>query len=276
MATVHGSPNPYLSVISAAATKNDSVFTQKSTTPTLKDQPLTYERACHIINMSLSKLSPPDASEIVYISEGANTMDISRAAFELSHPRQRLDAGTYATMGVGGGYAIAAHAAYNYPETTKRIICLFGDSAFGFSGMEIETMARHRMPVLIFVMNNSGIYHGDSLSEEEWRGKQAETVTGRTEAQKKGERRGMRSTSLLWETRYEMMAEMVGGKGWFVRTEEELAEATRDGWLWGERERNVVLINVVIEAGLGKSISFAWEMSKKGVKVEEALKGAKL
>lgn len=132
------------------------------------------------------------------------------------------------------------------------------------------------MPVLIFVMNNSGIYHGDSLSEGEWRRKQADTVAGQTDVGERGARKGLRSTSLLWETRYEKMAEMVGGKGWFVRTEEELADATREGWLWGERERNVVLINVVIEAGVGKSISFAWEMSKKGVRVGDASKVAKL
>ncbi|KAL9583151.1 MAG: hypothetical protein Q9203_005196, partial [Teloschistes exilis] len=87
-------------------------------------------------------------------------MDLSRSIFPVSHPRLRLDAGTHATMGVGLGYAIAAHIAYNglgaQPgEATvgvggvdagkggrKKVVCLEGDSAFGFSGMEVETMAR--------------------------------------------------------------------------------------------------------------------------------------
>lgn len=274
-AQIHGSSNRYLSALSAAAMKNDAIFLHKSRTPVPPGQPLTYERAYHIINTTLTKVSPPEDGGIVWISEGANTMDISRQAFAISHPRQRLDAGTYATMGVGGGYAVAAHAAYNYPTPSKRIVCLFGDSAFGFSGMEIETMARHRMPVLIFVMNNSGIYHGDSLSGQEWWGKQDDTVAGDTVVQGM-DKKGLRSTSLLWETRYEKMAEMVGGQGWFVRTEDQLEEATREGWLWGEKARNVVLINVVIEAGIGKSISFAWEMSRKGVKREDMVKGARL
>jgi 2-hydroxyacyl-CoA lyase 1 len=265
---------PYLTALATSAKKNDTAYSAKALKPTPPNAPLTYERAYHIINSTLSN----HMDDIVLVAEGANTMDISRSAFQLTLPRQRLDAGTYATMGVGCGYAVAAEAAYNWPApknphggknaepggllagTPKRIVCLFGDSAFGFSGMEIETMSRYKMPVLIFVMNNSGIYHGDSLSEVEWRAKQSQSFAGDTVMRDRN-RKGLRATSLLWETRYEKMAEMVGGTGYFVKTEEELEEATRRGW--AEKEK-VVLINVVIEAGLGKSISLAWEMSKEG------------
>lgn len=271
-ASIEDKSQPYLAMLFAAAEKNNAVLTQKALSPTSSGQFLTYERAYHIINTALTELTTSDQSDIVWVSEGANTMDISRTSFSISKPRQRLDAGTYATMGVGGGYALAAYAAYNYPEpNNKRIVCLFGDSAFGFSGMEIETMARHRMPIVIFVINNSGIYHGDSLSQEEWSGKQADSVRGDTKVSGR-DKKGLRSTSLVWETKYEMMAEMVGGKGWFVKTEEELARATREAWKWGDENRNVVLINVIVEAGLGKTISFAWEMSRKGEKMEEAAK----
>jgi 2-hydroxyacyl-CoA lyase 1 len=99
-------------------------------------------------------------------------MDISRSVFPVEHPRLRLDAGFYVTMGAGLGYAIAVHEAYNGlaaeaswgTSGRKKIVVIEGDRAFGFSGMEVETMARFRMDVLIFVINNGGIYFGDSNS----------------------------------------------------------------------------------------------------------------
>ena len=62
-----------------------------------------------------------------------------------SFPKHRLDAGSFGTMGVGLGFAIAAalYAKENCPE--KRIICVEGDSAFGFSGMEMETIVRYKI-----------------------------------------------------------------------------------------------------------------------------------
>ena len=265
--SIDAGSHPYLNTVAMAAAKNNSAARKNALAPTAAGQYLSYERAYHIINTTFGQLTSPDQSDIVWVSEGANTMDISRTSFSVAQPRQRLDAGTYATMGVGGGYACAAYAAYNYPTPdSKRIVCLFGDSAFGFSGMEIETMARHRMPIIIFVMNNSGIYHGDSASAEEWQQKQTDSMKGDTKVEGRG-KRGLRSTSLLWETRYEMMAEMVGGKGFFVKTEEELERATHEGWKWGQERRNVVLINVVIESGREKTISFAWEMSRQNEKV---------
>lgn len=69
-------------------------------------------------------------------------MDIGRTMLLNSQPRHRLDAGTFGTMGVGLGFAIAAalYCKDNYPH--KRVICVEGDSAFGFSAMEVETMYR--------------------------------------------------------------------------------------------------------------------------------------
>lgn len=54
----------------------------------------------------------------------------------------RLDAGTFGTMGVGLGFAIAAAAVEASQNTSRRVVCVEGDSAFGFSGMEVETMCR--------------------------------------------------------------------------------------------------------------------------------------
>jgi 2-hydroxyacyl-CoA lyase 1 len=252
-------------LLADSAKKNEDKAQKAALTPTPRNRPMTYQRAYQIIKSALNTLSPFEEGNIVYVSEGANAMDISRSSFPLNHPRQRLDAGTYATMGVGMGYAIAAHEAYNTLPLSagskpKKIVALEGDSAFGFSGMEIETMARYRIPALIFVMNNSGIYHGDSSSEAAWRTLQDQTAANDTKPDAQdGRSRGLRSTSLLYETRYEHMATMCGGKGYFVRTEDELDAATREGF----QNNTVTVVNVVVEPGIGKQIGFAWQGVKK-------------
>ncbi|KAL2870055.1 uncharacterized protein BJX67DRAFT_370452 [Aspergillus lucknowensis] len=223
------------SLLAESAKKNEDKAQKAAFRRTPPNTPLTYQRAYHIIKTALNSLSPSEDGDIVYVSEGANTMDISRSIFPLYHPRQRLDAGTYATMGVGMGYIVAAHEAFNaIPEASKpkKIVAFEGDSAFGFSAMEIETLARYRIPALIFVINNSGIYHGDSTSEAAWKTLQDQTVKNDTKSDDAPEKKGLRSTSLLYETRYEMLATMCGGKGYFVRNEQELEKATREAWYW--------------------------------------------
>lgn len=69
---------------------------------------LNYKTAYTVIKDIL-----PD-DDVVYISEGANTMDIARSFFDVHEPRHRLDAGTFATMGVGMGYAIAGKTVWSF------------------------------------------------------------------------------------------------------------------------------------------------------------------
>ena len=140
----------------------------------------------------------------------------------------------------------------------KKVVCFEGDSAFGFSAMEVETMARYGMDVLIFVMNNGGVYHGDSDSPSVWNTLQQKTVTGATG--------GLRSTSLGWQVGYEKVAEMCGGKGWLVRSEAELLAAVREGW----QSEVVGVVNVVIEAGEDQKLSFGWQSG--GAKETKAAK----
>lgn len=242
------SSSPYIRALAAGTRKNEATAAKAAKSDKI---PMTYGRTFSVIKETLHKLSPPEDGGIVYVSEGSNTMDISRSVFPVEHPRLRLDAGTYATMGVGLAYAVAAHAAYNFlspdglsPEATsgpsaerKKIVCLEGDSAFGFSMAEVETMARYGMDVLIFVINNSGIYNGDTAEKEAWTELQRRTING--------EKAGLRSWSLGHEVRYEKMAEMCGGLGFLVRTPEELKIATEEGY-----KANVpVVINVIIEPG---------------------------
>lgn len=115
--------------------------------------PLNYYAVFHHIQ----QIIPKDA---IIVSEGANTMDIGRTILHNTLPRHRLDAGTFGTMGVGPGFAIAAalYCRDNCPD--KRVICVEGDSAFGFSGMEVETMFRYKLPIVIIIVNNGGIYSG--------------------------------------------------------------------------------------------------------------------
>ncbi|KAI9722710.1 MAG: hypothetical protein M1812_001641 [Candelaria pacifica] len=230
--------------------------------------PLTYARAFDVIKTALHDLSPPEDGGVVYVSEGANTMDISRSVFTVEHPRLRLDAGTHATMGVGLGYAIAAHEAYNGasgegvsgPARQKKVVALEGDSAFGFSAMEVETMARYGMDILIFVMNNGGVYHGDSDDANEWLKMQRRSAEGAKEG-------GLRSTSLGWEVGYEKIAEACGGKGFLVRSPEDLERATIEGF----KAKVPCVVNVIIEAGSAKKLEFGWQASSKKPK-----KGSKL
>ncbi|MBP2058283.1 oxalyl-CoA decarboxylase [Lactobacillus colini] len=90
------------------------------------------------------------------VSEGANTLDIGRNLIGMQQPRHRLDTGTWGVMGIGLGYAIAASV-----ETGKPVIALEGDSAFGFDGMEMETICRYKLPIIVVIINNGGIYRGD-------------------------------------------------------------------------------------------------------------------
>jgi 2-hydroxyacyl-CoA lyase 1 len=245
----YNTSSEYVRSFKASAAKNEAKAAKAAKVDKI---PMTYARTFDMIKETIDKFSPPEDGGVVYVSEGANTMDISRSAFPVEHPRLRLDAGTYATMGVGLGYAIAAHCAYNLPSPEaasgpraghKKVVCLEGDSAFGFSSAEVETMARYRMDILIFVINNGGVYHGDSDDPDAWLQLQNNTIEGKVQG-------GLRSSSLGWEVGYEKIAEMCGGKGFLVRTPEELAKATEEGF----KASVPVVVNVIIEAGQAQNL----------------------
>jgi oxalyl-CoA decarboxylase len=100
-----------------------------------------------------------DNQHAYLVNEGANALDLTRNTVAMSVPRHRLDSGTWGVMGIGMGYAIAAAV-----ETGQPVVAVEGDSAFGFSGMELETICRYRLPVITVVLNNSGVYRGDEVS----------------------------------------------------------------------------------------------------------------
>lgn len=135
---------------------------------------------------------------VYLVNEGANALDLARNVIDMELPRHRLDTGTWGVMGIGMGYAIAAAV-----ETGQPVVAIEGDSAFGFSGMEVETICRYRLPVTVVILNNGGVYRGD------------EKPTGDRPA----------PTVLNAAARHELIAEAFGGKGYHVTTPEELGAA---------------------------------------------------
>ncbi len=136
--------------------------------------------------------------DVYVVNEGANALDLARNVIDMEVPRHRLDTGTWGVMGIGMGYAIAAAV-----ETGKPVVAIEGDSAFGFSGMEIETICRYRLPVTVVILNNGGVYRGN------------EAPTGNDPA----------PTVLNAGARHELIAEAFGGKGYHVTTPSELRSA---------------------------------------------------
>ncbi|KAF7186101.1 2-hydroxyacyl-CoA lyase 1 [Pseudocercospora fuligena] len=248
-----GNSTDFYLKLQAAKSKNEEKAAKEASSDKI---PMPFEKAFGVIKKTLNSLSNPADGDIVYVSEGANAMDISRSIFTMEHPRIRLDAGTYATMGVGLGYCIAAHAAYNLTgegkagaSDRKKVVAIEGDSAFGFSGMEVETMARYQMDVLIFIMNNSGLYRGDTNSSEAWNERRKNTVDGTTTSGA-----GLTAWSLGYQTDYQKIAEMAGGIGILVRTPEELVAATETGF----KAKVPVVVNVLIDPQADLPMDFSW------------------
>ncbi len=193
--------------------------------PMVEDEssPINYYRAYRDIVEWL----PDDA---IIIGEGANTMDIGRTQMPNRAPRHRLDAGTYGTMGIGLGFAVAA--AVTNPD--KPVVSVQGDSAFGFSGMEIETMLRYKLPVKLIVLNNGGIGGGIGPLEE-----------GQTPP----------PFYLTYGARYEGMMEALGGRGFYVENTEDLRGALDEAMAFD----GPALVNVALNPKAGrKPQQFGW------------------
>jgi oxalyl-CoA decarboxylase len=161
----------------------------------------------------------PDA---ILVNEGANTLDLARGIIDMYQPRKRLDVGTWGVMGIGMGFAIAAAV-----ETGKRVLAVEGDSAFGFSGMEVETICRYNLPVCVVVFNNNGIYRGTDVNP-----------TGGSD---------VATTVFVKDSRYDKMMEAFSGVGVNVTTPDELRRAVNEAMDSGKP----TLINAVIDPAAG-------------------------
>jgi oxalyl-CoA decarboxylase len=160
--------------------------------------------------------------DTILVNEGANTLDVARGIIDIHQPRKRLDVGTWGVMGIGMGFAVAAAV-----ETGKSVLAVVGDSAFGFSGMEVETICRYNLPVCTVVFNNNGIYRGTDVNPS----------GGPDPA----------TTVFVKDARYDRIIEAFGGIGAHATTPDELKRAV-DAAL---DSRKPTLINAAIDPASG-------------------------
>jgi len=179
--------------------------------------PMDYHGALGVLRSIVKER--PDA---MLVNEGANTLDLARGIVDMYQPRKRLDVGTWGVMGIGMGYAIAAAV-----ETGKPVLAIEGDSAFGFSGMEIETICRYQLPVCVVIFNNDGIYRGTDVNT----GGGADPAT----------------TVFVKGARYDKMIEAFGGTGVNATTPDELKRAVNAAM----DSRKPTLVNAVIDPAAG-------------------------
>ena len=125
-------------------------------------------------------------------------------------------------MGIGMGYAIGAAV-----TSGKPVVAVEGDSAFGFSGMEIETICRYSLPIVIVIFNNGGIYRGDDVNRSG--GKDPSP------------------TVLMKSARYDKLIEAFGGTGHHVTDPQGLTKALTDALASGKP----AMINCVIDPTAG-------------------------
>ena len=175
--------------------------------------PMNFSSALRAVRNALA--TQPD---VYIVNEGANTLDFGRNIIDMDKPRHRLDSGTWGVMGIGMGYAVGAAAV-----TGKPVVAVEGDSAFGFSGMEIETICRYELPVTTIIFNNNGVYRGDAPGS-------AYTPTG-----------------LLRDAHYEKIIEAFGGTGYYVTDTPSLTRALTEALASGKP----ALINAVIDPTAG-------------------------
>jgi oxalyl-CoA decarboxylase len=178
--------------------------------------PMDYHGALGVLRTIIKER--PDA---ILVNEGANALDLTRGVIDMYKPRKRIDVGTWGVMGIGMGYAVGAAI-----ETGKPVLCIEGDSAFGFSGMEIETICRYKLPVCVVIFNNDGIYRG-------------------TDVNKAGD--DPATTVFVKGARYDKMIEAFGGVGVNATSPDELRRAVNQAMDAGKP----TLINAVIDPAAG-------------------------
>lgn len=200
----------------AIAERKDKNLSKMAVTLNANPSPMNFHSALNVIRNIVK--ARPDA---IVVNEGANTLDFARSIVDMYEPRKRLDVGTWGIMGIGMGFSVAAAV-----TTGKPVIAIEGDSAFGFSGMEVETICRYNLPVCVVVFNNNGVYKGTDVNPRG--GDVAPTV-------------------FVKGARYEMMMQAFGGVGVVATTPAELDKAINEALASGKP----TLVNAVIDETAG-------------------------
>jgi oxalyl-CoA decarboxylase len=211
----HGKPDAAWT--GAIAERKDKNLTKMAGMLNQNPSPMNFHSALRSIRDVLK--TRPD---INVVNEGANTLDFARSIIDMYEPRKRFDSGTWGIMGIGMGYAIGAAV-----TSGKPVVAIEGDSAFGFSGMELETICRYELPVVTIVFNNNGVYRGTDVNP-----------TGGKD---------VAPTVFVKNARYDKMIEAFGGVGYHVTNPEEMTKALTEAIASGKP----TLINAVIDETAG-------------------------
>ncbi|KAM1061015.1 hypothetical protein PS2_025314 [Malus domestica] len=217
-----GKSHPWVAAISSKVKDNVSKMEAQLAKEVV---PFNFLTPMKIIRDAIAGLGSPAP---ILVSEGANTMDVGRSVLVQTEPRTRLDAGTWRTMGVGLGYCIAGAVA----SPDRLVVAVEGDSGFGFSAMEVETLVRYQLPVVVIVFNNGGVYGGDRRSLDEISGPYKDDPA---------------PTSFVPSAGYHTLIEAFGGKGYLVGTPEELKSALSESF----SAQKPAVINVIIDPYAG-------------------------
>lgn len=201
----------------AISERKDKNMTKMAATLEKNVSPMNFHGALRAIRDVLK--TRPD---INVVNEGANTLDFGRSVLDMYQPRKRFDCGTWGIMGIGMGYAIGAAITSGLP-----VVAVEGDSAFGFSGMELETICRYQLPIVTVIFNNNGVYKGSDVNP-----------SGTSDPA---------PCSFIKGARYDKMIEAFGGVGHNVTTPAELTKALVEAIASGKP----TLINAAIDESAG-------------------------
>jgi len=210
-------PSPPADWLGAVKSKREENIVKMAPRLMKNSAPMDYYGALGVLRTIVKER--PDA---ILVNEGANALDLARGVIDMYQPRKRLDVGTWGVMGVGMGFAVAAAI-----ETGKPVLAIEGDSAFGFCGMEVETICRYRLPVCVVVFNNDGIYRGTDVNP-----------SGGSD---------VATTVFVKGSRYDKIIEAFGGVGVNATTPDELKRAVNEAMDCGKP----TLVNAVIDPAAG-------------------------
>jgi len=210
-------PKPPAEWLNAIGERKSRNIAKMAETLAKNPTPMNFHSALNVVRDVIK--AHPDA---ILVNEGANALDFTRSIVDMYKPRKRLDVGTWGVMGIGMGFSIAAAAV-----SGEQVIAVEGDSAFGFSGMEVETICRYNLPVCVVILNNNGVYRGDEVNP-----------TGGADPA---------PLAFTKDARYEKLMEAFGGVGVHVTTPAELRNAMEDA----VRSHKPTLINALIDEKAG-------------------------
>jgi len=226
-------PKPSADWLGAIAERKDKNVAKMGEMLAKNPSPMNFHSALNVMRDVIK--SNPDA---YLVNEGANALDFTRSIVDMYKPRKRLDVGTWGVMGIGMGFAVAAAVSGD----GSPVIAIEGDSAFGFSGMEVETICRYNLPVCVVVFNNNGVYKGTDVNP-----------TGGAD---------VAPTVFVKNARYDNLMEAFGGVGVHATTPAELRKAVEDA----VRSRKPTLVNAVIDETAGTESGRITSLNPKSAK----------